>query len=771
MQELLPGEASESVEGQDPHALPGLRLNPNRPRLPLALLIAAASGLLLSLSLPPVGVGAVAFLAPIPLLWLVREARPRRGFLLGVVFGIAYFGALLYWILLFGVLAWGSLVLLSCLSTGLFGALAPAVWRSARPVRSSIGLAFLWTVIEWARGAWPLGGFTWGALGSTQTGDPSLLKLASVAGMWGISFVVLLVAALLLLAIEHAAARERSAVLVVAAALALVVAPGLIVLPEPHGERIDVAAIQVNVLSARRADPTAEDIAVARLNIDLHERLAADPPDLAVWGEGALDPGATSDPATSQQVVRAIADVGVPTLAGAVTNGVDGGQRTQVLLFDGSGSVIERYTKVHLVPFGEYVPWRDELDWISALQQVPIDRIPGERVHTLSSPGLPPFGTPICYENSFPALDRAFVNAGARFLVVTINNASYDRTAASRQHLIMSQLRAVEDGRWVVHAAVSGISAIIDPSGRVVAERGLFVPGVIRHTIQASTSRTFYVRFGDWVPWLGFLFVLGAILSPRRRRGAGRERAPLPERPRTLVVLPTYDERATIGAVLDGLLALADRVDVVVVDDGSPDGTAAVVLERAEREPRVRLIERTAKSGLASAYFDGFRLALREGYDLVVEMDSDLSHLPEELPRLLGAAAQHDLTIGSRYVPGGSVTNWSRARVALSRAGNRYARFCLGVPMQDTTSGFRVYRRELLAHLMEDPVRSDGYGFQIELAYRAWDDGYDVGEVPITFHEREHGHSKISRRIVAEALLLVTVWGMRARFRPDPRTS
>jgi apolipoprotein N-acyltransferase len=712
----------------------------------------------------------VAFVAPIPLLWLLREARPARGFVLGVAFGVAYFGALLYWLLLFGELAWGSLVLLSCLSTGLFGALAPAVWRREHPVRSCAGLASLWTVTEWVRGAWPLGGFTWGALGSTQTGDPQLMKLASVGGMWGISFVVLLAAALILLAIERRAVQRRSLAAFLAAAAVLVLAPGLIVLPKPNGRPVDVAAIQVNVLTARGPDPTTEDIAVARLNADLHERLADDPPDLVVWGEGALDPGATSDPATSQVVVRSIADVGAPTLVGAVTNGADGGQRTQVLLFDGSGSVSDRYTKVHLVPFGEYVPWRDELAWISALQQIPIDRTPGERVHTVSSPGLPPFGTPICYENSFPALDRGFVNAGARFLVVTINNASYERTAASRQHLIMSQLRAVEDGRWVVHAAVSGISAIIDPSGRIVADRGLFVPGVIRRTIQASTARTLYVRFGDWVPWLSLLFAIGTILTPRRRRRASRERSPLPERPRTLVVLPTYDERATIGAVLDGLLALPEHVDLVVVDDGSPDGTGSVVLERAEGEPRLRLIERPARSGLASAYLHGFRLALREGYDLIVEMDSDLSHLPEELPRLLAGAAEHDLTIGSRYVPGGSVTNWSRARVALSRGGNRYARFCLGFPMQDATSGFRVYRHGLLAHLMEDPVRSEGYGFQIELAYRAWYDGYDVGEAPITFREREHGHSKISRRIVVEALWLVTVWGLRARFRPEPRS-
>ena len=227
----------------------------------------------------------MAFVAPIPLLWLVREARPARGFILGVAFGVAYFGALLYWILLFGELAWGSLVLLSCVSTGLFGALAPAVWRRERPIRSCVGLAALWTVIEWVRGAWPLGGFTWGALGSTQTGDASLLKLASVAGMWGISFVVLLVAALLLLAADRAADRRRTGVLVaIALSVGLVLAPGLIVLPAANGPPVDVAAIQVNVLTARGPDATAEDIAVARLNAGLHERLAEDPPDLAVWG-------------------------------------------------------------------------------------------------------------------------------------------------------------------------------------------------------------------------------------------------------------------------------------------------------------------------------------------------------------------------------------------------------------------------------------------------------------------------------------------------------
>ena len=208
--------------------------------------------------------------------------------------------------------------------------------------------------------------------------------------------------------------------------------------------------------------------------------------------------------------------------------------------------------------------------------------------------------------------------------------------------------------------------------------------------------------------------------------------------------------------MLDGLLALDRSVEMLVVDDGSPDGTGdARPRERAAAEPRVRLLERAREDGgLASAYLEGFRRALDEGYDLVVEMDSDLSHLPEQLPRLLEAARAHHLVIGSRYVPGGSVTNWSRARLALSRGGNLYARRSLGFPLHDATSGFRVYRRDApRATSWRRPFRSDGYGFQIELAYRAWRDGYDVGEAPITFREREHGHSKISRRIVVEALV------------------
>jgi apolipoprotein N-acyltransferase len=708
------------------------------------------------------------WLAPIPLLWLVRTSRAGRAALCGFVFGVAYFGALLYWILLFGELGWAALVLTSGAFMAAFGALAPAAWRRGHPVLGTFGLAALWTVVEWIRSMVPVGGFTWGQLGVTQVDAPGL-PLASIGGVWALSFATLLAAGFLLLALERwGSGRRGHAAWFVVAAVGVAVVPAAIPIPEPDGSTLDVAAIQVDVPSVHHLAGAEEDVAVAQLNIDRHLQLASDPPDLVVWGEGALDPGAAGDPAVLAGVQRAIATVGAPTIAGAVIDDPDGSERTSTLAFDGSGRVVDRYDKVKLVPFGEYVPFRRQLGWISATDQVPVDRSPGADVHPLSIPGLPVIGTPICYENSFPAIDREMVTDGAGLLVVVINNASYDHTAASEQHLQMSRLRAVENGRWVVHAAVSGISAFIDPGGRVVDSRALFEPSTMRVEIRASDRQTPYARFGDVVPWGSLVLLLGLFALPRGRQRPVREPGPLPERPRARVILPTYNERATIERVLDGIGAIEGDLDILVVDDGSPDGTGAIVRARAESDPRVTLIERPHKSGLASAYAVGFERAIADGYDLAVEMDSDLSHRPEQLPTLLEAARSHDLVIGSRYVPGGSVTNWRRTRLALSKAGNLYARLWLGFEVHDATSGFRVYRTGALRQIAATRVSSDGYGFQIELVYRAWNLGLSVGEAPISFHEREHGESKISRRIVVEALWLVTVWGLRARFRPQP---
>ena len=181
------------------------------------------------------------------------------------------------------------------------------------------------------------------------------------------------------------------------------------------------------------------------------------------------------------------------------------------------------------------------------------------------------------------------------------------------------------------------------------------------------------------------------------------------------------------------------------------------------------MLERPAKSGLSSAYVEGFQVAVSEGYDVAIEMDSDLSHDPAELPGLLRAAEEYDLVVGSRYIPGGSVTDWSRARVALSRGGNTYARLMLGLPIHDATSGYRVYRVPLVEELLRRPFAADGYGFQVELVMRSHRLGFAVGEAPITFRERTFGESKISKSIVLEALWMVTRWGFDLRFRSHPR--
>jgi hypothetical protein len=423
--------------------------------------------------------------------------------------------------------------------------------------------------------------------------------------------------------------------------------------------------------------------------------------------------------------------------------------------------VVGRYTKRHLVPFGEYVPWRRELSFLKELQQIPYDFTPGTSGNLLHVDGVA-FANVICYENSFPSLVRPMVDGGGAFVVVSTNNASYGRTAASRQHLAMSQMRAVENGRWVVHAAVSGISAFIDPHGHVYRPTGLYQRTIDRGTIRASTAKTFYTRFGDYFPWAALALTALLLLIPRRRRT--RSAMELPAEPRTLVVIPTYNERATIEPVITGVLVAAPSADIFVVDDGSPDGTAEIVRRIGAGEPRVGILERRAKAGLAAAYEAGFRRAIEGGYDLAVEMDADLSHLPEELPSLLEGARAFDLTIGSRYVPGGGIANWGILRRLLSRAGNAYAQVALGFAVRDSTSGFRVFRVPLLRAILDHGIRADGYGFQIELAYESWRAGYAVGEVPITFREREHGHSKISRRIVIEALWLVTAWGLRDRL-------
>jgi len=234
---------------------------------------------------------------------------------------------------------------------------------------------------------------------------------------------------------------------------------------------------------------------------------------------------------------------------------------------------------------------------------------------------------------------------------------------------------------------------------------------------------------------------------------------------RVLVLIPTYDERENLPGVVARTRASVPEADVLVLDDGSPDGTGEVADALAAADPRVRVLHRVAKEGLGAAYLAGFGWALERGYDAVVEMDADGSHRPEQLPDLLAAAEAADVVIGSRWVRGGSVLNWPPHRKLLSVGGNVYTRLLLGMPVNDATAGFRVYRTSALRILDLTTVRSQGYCFQVDMTWRAVKAGLAVVEVPITFVERESGESKMSKDIVREALRSITVWGAAYRTR------
>jgi len=240
---------------------------------------------------------------------------------------------------------------------------------------------------------------------------------------------------------------------------------------------------------------------------------------------------------------------------------------------------------------------------------------------------------------------------------------------------------------------------------------------------------------------------------------------------RSLVVIPTFNEATNVTTVIERVRAALPAAHVLIVDDGSPDGTADLAEAAGAEQGQVEVLRRPGKAGLGSAYRAGFSHGLAQGFDTLVEMDADLSHDPADLPRLVGAVESGaSLAIGSRYVPGGSTPSWPFLRRMLSRWGNRYAGLVLGLPVRDATAGFRAYGAASLAAIQYETTRADGYGFQVEMAYRVHTVGGTIVELPISFTDRVRGTSKMSSRIVVEAMLLVTWWSIRDRVLRRPPT-
>ena len=230
---------------------------------------------------------------------------------------------------------------------------------------------------------------------------------------------------------------------------------------------------------------------------------------------------------------------------------------------------------------------------------------------------------------------------------------------------------------------------------------------------------------------------------------------------RALVVLPTYNERVNLPLIVPQILEQNPRIEVLVVDDNSPDGTGQLADELAGANPRLHVMHRAEKAGLGKAYLAGFRWALERGYDYVLEMDADFSHDPKFLGQLLAAAKDADLVIGSRYRAGVNVINWPISRLLLSIGANQYARWITGLPLTDSTAGFKCFRRAVLEAIDFEKVRSNGYSFQIEMSFRAWKKGFRLVEIPIVFTDRMEGQSKMNKRIVREAIWMV--WWLRLR--------
>jgi apolipoprotein N-acyltransferase len=474
------------------------------------LAAALGSGVLTGLCFPPADLGLVVLVALVPLLWSWRGARPAHAALYGFAFGIGCYGVTLAWIRYFGVVAIIPLVGVMAAAVALIGLLVALLAR--RGISSPLLTAAVWVVVEALRGRWPLGGFPWSDLGVALHGVASARALASLGGTALVSFVVVAVNACVLDLAQTVRARRPTPVVLAAGGLVGLLAFSAVAdlaRFEPHVTgHLRVALLQGDdeelPLAAQTNQPlTAKHLALA-------DRLRGHY-DLVVFPEAALDTDPQRDDALRQRLVDIASEHGTSVLVNARTPGTDGQVRNSNLLYQPDGRLQGVYSKQHLVPFGEYVPWRDELSFLSELHQVPYDfqaghgrqmfRVAGHRV-----------GSVICFESAFAPLVRDYVRDGAEAIVVSTSNRSYRRSGNSEQHLALSQMRAAETARPVLQASVSGISGVIDADGTVHHTTRLFESAIVRDTIATTTGETPYVRFGDWVVLLSALALVGATI-------------------------------------------------------------------------------------------------------------------------------------------------------------------------------------------------------------------------------------------------------------------
>ena len=489
--------------------------------------VALGSGALTAFCFPPADLGPLVLVALVPLLWTWRGATPKDAARYGFTFGVGCYSVSLVWIRYFGVVALVPLVVAMAAAIALVGALVAALAR--RHLASPFLTAAIWVVLEALRGRWPLGGFAWNDLGIALHNLPAARALAGLGGTLLVTFVIVAVNGALLDAGLAIRARHRAAQRVAVAGLTGLVIFGAVVDVTRYQPRVTghlrFALLQGDDRELSLAQQNNQPLTAAHLA--LAARLRGDY-DLVVFPESALDTDPQRDPNLRVALRRIASEHHTSVLVNARTAGTGGHVRNSNLLYQPDGKLQGVYSKQHLVPFGEYVPWRDELSFIGELRQVPYDFQPGHRRVLFRVAGHR-IGTVICFESAFGPLVRDFVRDGAEAIVVSTSNRSYRRSANSEQHLAASQMRAAETARPVLQAAVSGISAVIDANGSVRETTSLFRKAIVSGTVATTTGETPYVRIGDWVVFGSSLALLvTSALGARRARSA---RAQLTEAP------------------------------------------------------------------------------------------------------------------------------------------------------------------------------------------------------------------------------------------------
>lgn len=483
--------------------------------------VAFIAGIALSLAFPEPSLSFIAWVAFVPLLIAIDRVSLGRGYLLGFVFGLGFLSALLFWIAHVGYVAWILLAIMQAAFAGLFGIAWAAASRVPSTVVRVLAPGAAWVSVELVRGLVPFGGFTWGELAQSQHDYAWMLRPAAFTGRWGVTFVCVTCAALLVEARRRGGegASWRATVAFPGAAVLLIVAPLVLPANDAAGDTAHVAIVQGNVPERWTGTPREKELHIIRSHVALTRELPGDYVDLVVWPESSLAIDPRVDPFAARALVDAAEAVGVPMIVGG-NEDIDADRyRVVAWLVDPDGAIEDTYVKTHLVPFGEYVPGRRFLQWLPMLSQVPRDAIADDDVKVFEAGGgaVAPV---LSFEGDFGSLVRGRIDAGGRMLLVATNTSTWGRSWASAQHLAMSQVRAAENGVWVIHAALSGTSAFVAPDGSTSGVTPLWEAMTISRELSFATTPTFYARTGDWFAYLCLLATLVLAIAGSRRCAA-----------------------------------------------------------------------------------------------------------------------------------------------------------------------------------------------------------------------------------------------------------